>query len=838
MTNASLEFYIVEPEEAVNLIANPSFEFDAAMTGFSQVGTGATWSRVSTYTRRGVYASSFVFTAGPGAGTRGIRTSATFSLSANQLYTWSCDLLLTSSRTAKLQIINNTGGAVLAELSVTGRGIASNKWMRKTLSYTPTGAVTVYLQIILTSYTADWRFYTDGWLFKSGYDNTYFDGDSQGWLRGMKEFGWAGTPHQSSSFRRGTCRRGGTLLRVKDYATIIRAPGLGLAEFDLAGVDLVRGGSAYQGARAQERYWGMELLFTGTDEIEMLKKIRALEAAVNPKRMIYDEQPITIIAKWVDATTGEDASDPVELNSVYVTGLPGLLDKFTGSRMMVTFKMPDPLILRQAETAAVLGNSTSFSAYALARRDRYGIWSNWGVTSITASAYVRSVIIGPDGAVYIGGWWAQINGNTNMACVAKWTEAGGWAALGTGLGNTVYKLLLGVDGKLYAFGAFSNAGGDPLADYCAVYNPATNTWSAIGGVAGADNAIRDACWGRDGKLYVVGAFANIGGVAAARVAAYDPVAGTWAALGTGLNGTAYAVCPNLAGTGVYIGGAHTTAGGSSIPYLAEWDGTAYAAVGGAPNGNVKMLKVRQGVLYAGGAFTTLGTITVNYLGAWNGSRWSTIGGGVNAQSYDIDWDPYSAIVAGNFTQAYGGTGAASSRPLVLSDKIARWTGTQWAEFEVDLPGTSTVYQARHNPSNGDLYLAFANAGTVYAQAATAVTLATYNRAWPRFVISGPGKLWSIRNQTTGKAIYFDNLTLGTGETVVVTCGPRGIDIWSNWNDGRRNMQDYILPASNRDFALQIGRNDIQAYLYGNTGATSQVNMIWQDGYETMNGSLY
>jgi hypothetical protein len=627
---------------------------------------------------------------------------------------------------------------------------------------------------------------------------------------------------------------------VKDYATVIRAPGLGLAEFDLAGVDLVRGGSAYQGARAQERYWGMELLFTGTDEIEMLKKIRALEAAVNPKRMIYDEQPITIIAKWVDATTGEDASDPVELNSVYVTGLPGLLDKFVGSRMMVTFKMPDPLILRQSETAAIIGNYASVTVNYMMRRDRYGTWSNWGVTAMAGAVtpYISDILVCPDGSVYVGGLWTSLNTDANMASIAKWSEAAGWSALQTGLNGAVRKMLLGTDGKLWVFGNFVNAGGVANADYCAVYDPVANTFAAIGGIAGANGEILDACWGRDGKLYVVGSFTTIGGVAANRVAVYNPATGAWAAMGTGLNVGGWAIVPNLAGTGVYIGGFFTTAGGSAIPYLAEWNGTAYAAVGGAPNGAVVSLWQEKGETYAGGAFTAMGTLTVLHVGKWNGSRWAAIGGGLDSTAWDYTRDQYGLIMGGEMTIAYASGGAAAPRPLTLSDSVVRWIGTQYAPFEVELPGTAAVYSVRYNPVNGDLYLGFNTTGTAYVQAATPVTLATYNRAWPRFVISGPGKLWSIRNQTTGKAIYFDNLTLGTGETVIVTCGPRGIDIWSNWPDGRRNMQDYILPASNRDFALQIGRNDIQGYLYGNTGATSQINMIWQDGYESLNWSLY
>jgi len=131
---------------------------------------------------------------------------------------------------------------------------------------------------------------------------------------------------------------------------------------------------------------------------------------------------------------------------------------------------------------------------------------------------------------------------------------GGWERLGTGatpttpaLNGAVYALNADAPGVIYAGGAFTDAGGNPTADYVAKWSG--GTWSALGAPAltGAVHAIAY----KGGKVYVGGVFANAGGNADA-------------------------------------------------DFLAVWDGTKWGpACNGPFGGNVVALQIVGSTLYAG-----------------------------------------------------------------------------------------------------------------------------------------------------------------------------------------------------------------------------------------------
>lgn len=137
------------------------------------------------------------------------------------------------------------------------------------------------------------------------------------------------------------------------------------------------------------------------------------------------------------------------------------------------------------------------------------------------------------------------------------------------------------------------------------------------------------------------------------------VAGAWSALGTGLNGAV-----NCAVIGpdnkLYIGGAFTTAGGSSANRIAVWDGSAWSTLGTGFNGAVNALCFdAYGYLYATGNFTTAGGGAANYIARWTGAAWGAIGSGLNAQGRALagfvnfaNGLPYM-YVGGDFTTAGG-----------------------------------------------------------------------------------------------------------------------------------------------------------------------------------------
>ena len=107
----------------------------------------------------------------------------------------------------------------------------------------------------------------------------------------------------------------------------------------------------------------------------------------------------------------------------------------------------------------------------------------------------------------------------------------------------------------------------------------------------------------------------------------------WSALGSGINGSVYALA--VSGSDLYAAGVFTTAGGVTVSNVAKWNGSSWSALGSGMAGgsvggsNVQALAVSGADLYAGGNFTTAGGVTVGNVAKWNGSSWSALGSGVS-----------------------------------------------------------------------------------------------------------------------------------------------------------------------------------------------------------------
>ncbi|MGQ9614377.1 two-component regulator propeller domain-containing protein, partial [Chloroflexus sp.] len=289
----------------------------------------------------------------------------------------------------------------------------------------------------------------------------------------------------------------------------------------------------------------------------------------------------------------------------------------------------------------------------------------WHDVGSGVSGIVHAFAFGPDGNLYVGGEFARAGPPTNPfdfftfapsrrpGYVVRW-DGRDWHALGTVVDDTVYALAFGPDGSLYVGGYFTNAGGNPDAD--SVLRWDGRDWHALGeGVSdgvvttqiavGSDGVYvsspsiisnRPSLWfwngttwvpmlppaidvydiviGPDGSLYIGGEFTDAGGNPDADyIARWD--GRTWHALGTGVNGNvlAFAVGPDGS---LYVGGHFTDAGGNpDADYIARWDGQAWHAVGAGLTETVRALAVGpDGSLYVGGDFTDVaGDAYADYL---------------------------------------------------------------------------------------------------------------------------------------------------------------------------------------------------------------------------------
>lgn len=142
-----------------------------------------------------------------------------------------------------------------------------------------------------------------------------------------------------------------------------------------------------------------------------------------------------------------------------------------------------------------------------------------------SSVVVYTLTVAPSGALYAGGAFTTAGG-TPASRVAQWDGAA-WYPLGEGVdgstgGSTVRSLALGPDGAVYAGGTFTIAGDVP-ANRIARWDG--GTWHALGeGVTGALAyvGVLDLTFLESGRLAVAGAFEMAGGLPSLNTALYDP----------------------------------------------------------------------------------------------------------------------------------------------------------------------------------------------------------------------------------------------------------------------------------------------------------------------------
>src|SRR5437867_1290142 len=96
----------------------------------------------------------------------------------------------------------------------------------------------------------------------------------------------------------------------------------------------------------------------------------------------------------------------------------------------------------------------------------------------------------------------------------------------------------------------------------------------------------------------------------------------WTTVGSGMNGTVYALA--VSGSDLYAGGGFTTAGGNPANYIAKWNGSDWSALGSGMGGgdgflgtSVSALAMSGSDVYAGGSFTMAGGRAATNIAKWN-----------------------------------------------------------------------------------------------------------------------------------------------------------------------------------------------------------------------------
>jgi hypothetical protein len=264
-------------------------------------------------------------------------------------------------------------------------------------------------------------------------------------------------------------------------------------------------------------------------------------------------------------------------------------------------------------------------------------------------------------------------------------------------------------------GNFTDAGGDPNADYIARWDG--TTWKALG--ASKLNAQVTAIAYRNGKVYAGGTFSAAGGdTNAGFLAVWDGTKWSPVCKPSGPRGNVYAL--EISGSTIYVGGAFQGGAGiANANYLLACDlntGAARAIVPGYTSSVVAGLALdSRGTLYAGGSFGDLdGVPAADFVAAYNNGKWQALGSGagpgggaVTDRVRTVSASGTDVYIGGDFTDVAG---------IGQADKIAKWNGSAWSAVGANGAGTngifsptSSVYAIRAAGSRVYVGGAFANA---------------------------------------------------------------------------------------------------------------------------------
>jgi hypothetical protein len=795
---------IVVPIARTNLIANPSFETNTT----SWTAVGGSIARSTTQQYHGAYSLAITPTATTTDGAR----YDTVSLSSGTTYAYSTKLRGVAGLKYKLSI-ETTGGVELSSVTVTATG----RWQWVVGYYTETSSTTRRVYARKAGHASTAIFYIDGVQVEaiaSGETvSTYIDGDQLGLVPNQLPvaYYWNGTAHASTSTRSAQTRAGGMVISFKKYGFLLTAMiGLGLAAPVNVGTEYARIDGGYDDyTRKPPRQFTLTGRFQGRTYAE-LRRNRSGLAQYFDRDLTGQDQRL-ILLRSVENRNGDAVSSTTRHLVKYESGFGGATDNSHAETVPLTFTQYLPNIIADGESGASLNVQTSIASNTngILQRSSAGVWSSMG--SVTGGFGVYSIVRGLDGLIYIGGDFTP----APAASVASWNPlTSTFSAMGTGAaGGLVYQLAVMPDGSIIAVGTFTSMGGVANTNKVAKWSPSGGAWSSISS-AWVGTELRCAAVGANGILYVGGSGFTISGTAVNNIAQYNGSA--WSAVGAGI---AAGGVTSIVAVGTTLYAAVEASG------VYKYNGSSWTNIGATSGGDATSLAVdAAGSIYAAGAFTSIGGVSANRIAKYNGVAWFPLGTGLNgsvntrAMSFDSRGLLY---VGGDFTTAGGITTPTGS---------AIWNGAAWVYSDIIPAATAHMYGALALP-NGQLYQGTINGGTAIGPGTATITNTGTARAYPTLTITGPSsstaRIYSLVNATTGRSIYL-NLTINAGETVKMVFQPDNLSFTS---DFQGNIAGAILGGSNEaDFFLQPGANSI-AFLSGSSTVTATLS--WRPSYASI-----
>ena len=817
------KFYIVKPKEGTNQIKNPAFALPDGKEDWTASGAGATIADTTSYQRRG----SNAMQANPATGVASGAYHPGLTVVSGSAYTFSCDVKGVDGQAMRIYIADVAG-----TVKATKTFVATGYWQRQEVMHTSAENVATYrVYVIRDAVASTAAYYVDGCQFEQASKaSTFITGDETGCR-------WTGLARNSSSTRSELTRYGGELIDLDDYCFVESITGLGHGDWNQILTKMTSGGSMYQGHIRKSRQFSMIIGIKGANMGAIEASRKALIDALRPDLLEGQEM---ILRYQGLAANGDEVTNPIDIVCVPLSGtLMNTPKSPTFQKEVLNFSIPSGLLDGAYEEAGALGVGVNFPANYIVKRNSAGNWCTWngstGTSLITGlNGVIGCMAEGPDGKIYAGGSFTTAGGVANASFLARWNPVTNlWEAVVAGLNDTVRCMAFDANGNLYIGGMFVNVGsvnGDYIVKITDLNG--TPTINALG--TGTNTYVYSIAIATNNDVYIGGPFNFAGGVAnTTYIAKWNGTA--WSALATGLNWHVFqlAFAPN---GNLYCAGWFTNADGAYGDYLCYWDGSVFHRLGTVElNDYVSTIDFdNSGKLIAGGNFTNAGNIAdANYIASWNGASWEALSTGVNGHVVELIAETNKVYVSGSFSVAGG---------LALIDRIAVWTNGAWQSLGIDLPGTSTVRSAVL-ASDDSLYIG-GEFSTVFetpdVNAFCSFTVSTPStssaNAFPIAEIIGPGVLKGLANYSTGAELQFEALTLLAGERLTLKLDPTDLQFTSSWS-GRGNVMRYVIAGSDYgNFYLKPGANNISIFMSGTTAA-SKASITWKPRFWGLDGAL-
>jgi hypothetical protein len=412
--------------------------------------------------------------------------------------------------------------------------------------------------------------------------------------------------------------------------------------------------------------------------------------------------------------------------------------------------------------------------------------------------------------------------------------------------NPTYALAVDPRGNIYAGGAFTTP-----QTYMMKYDGASWTALAAGGPTGQVNALAIA----GPYLLVAGSFTT----PSQRVMVYKYASNAPAWLlspgGTtdnSVNAIAVASASQSYFT-AYFAGDFGTFNGLAATRIAKYvltpDGATTTALGSGINGSVYALAIGpDGRLYAGGVFTLAGGVACNNLAVWNGTSWASVGNGVDQAVYALAFDSDGVLYIGGSFRFLSPTPTLLNSNRVPAGYI-KYDGQRFLSDELWLAYASPAAYALLASSKNETLVGGGGTGGTYGQVGVINYTGTAD-TYPRLVltgnpsnayINGPDyafRIYSIRNATTGKALYFD-LEVSFGEVAILDLTPGQVSFTSSLRGDITGSLSVASDVSN--FSLVPGLNHIAVFCASDTSlsywpAFGTVELQWEIRHHSIDAS--